>query len=74
VKFLDSAFKHGLDESTITRILANPSFLRQHPDPSVSLLAGFDENGDLIEVAYDMVERIVFHAMRVDAKDIRSSK
>jgi hypothetical protein len=63
-----------LDESTIARILANPSFLRQHPDPSVSSLAGFDENGDLVEVAYDMVERVVFHAMRVDSKDIRRGK
>ena len=61
--FVASAFKHGIDETTILAVIANPFFSKLDPNRPVMLQIGFDGKGDAVEVAYDIEKRVVFHAM-----------
>jgi hypothetical protein len=62
--FLPSAFKHGIDEESMLNAIKSPLGALHHPDVAVRLVIGFDRYGYAIEVAYNYVERTVFHAMR----------
>jgi hypothetical protein len=62
--FLSSAFKHGVDEESMLNAIKSPLGVLRHPNAEVRLVVGFDREGYAIEVAYNYVERTVFHAMR----------
>ena len=66
IKFTASAFKHEITEESIVEVMAWPTITRDDPKrPEVLLAIGTDSQGVLIEVAYDKVNRTVFHAMEV---------
>jgi hypothetical protein len=64
-RFLDSAFKHGVTEAEILSIIYNSFDSKDVEGTDNRFRYGFDNKGNVVEVAYDYVERIVFHAMRV---------
>lgn len=66
--FNESAFKHGIDKSDIRAAFSLPLF-----DGLIEgyinkfLLTGFDTNGNIIEIMYNLVDwqtANVFHAMK----------
>jgi hypothetical protein len=67
ITFSWSAFKHGLSEDDIRRVIALK--LLDHPvegEEEKNLLVGFDTNANLIELLYNVVDDDtirVFHAM-----------
>lgn len=63
--FVASAFKHGIDEKGILGVIANPLFSRLESARPVMFQIGFDDQGNAVEVAYDVERRAVFHAMPV---------
>ena len=66
-KFTASAFKHEISEESIIDVVAWPTITRDDPKrPEVLLAIGTDSKGTLIEVAYDKVNRTVFHAVEVN--------
>jgi hypothetical protein len=62
--FLPSAFKHGIDEASMLNAIRNPLGTMQHSNQEVRLVIGFDVYGFTIEVAYNYVDRVIFHAMK----------
>ena len=62
---LPSAYKHSVDDESMLNVIASPISSYYYDDRSVVLVLGFDKNGDTIEVAYDLLERKIFHAMPI---------
>ncbi|GHV86603.1 hypothetical protein AGMMS50230_22110 [Spirochaetia bacterium] len=68
VKFMPSAFKHGITEVNIRHAILNWKYDDiMEDDPGKRLLIGFDGNANLLEIMYnDLGEQTirVFHAMK----------
>jgi hypothetical protein len=64
-RLLDSAFRHGVTEADILSVIYNSFDSKDVEGTDNRLRYGFDSKGNVVEVAYDHVERVVFHAMRV---------
>jgi hypothetical protein len=64
-RLLDSAFRHGIAEADILGVIYNSFDSKDVEGTDNRLRYGFDSKGNVVEVAYDHVERVVFHAMRV---------
>jgi len=68
IKCAPSAFKHGVTESNIRYAILNwmyDDILENDPDKY--LLIGFDDNANLLEIMYNVVDGQnvrVFHAMK----------
>ncbi|MDR1422871.1 MAG: hypothetical protein LBI64_08435 [Coriobacteriales bacterium] len=68
VLFNDAAFRHGIDEADMRTALG--SYLLDTAlanEDNKYLLIGFDKNGNLIELMYNMIDEHsinVFHAMK----------
>ena len=69
--FTDSAFRHGVEKDTSLGIIANPFLSKKKKNSDVILVFGFDNSGQAIEVLYDAVRRVVFHAMPVNVLKMR---
>ncbi|MHC6204020.1 hypothetical protein ACYULU_12600 [Breznakiellaceae bacterium SP9] len=68
VRFIPSAFKHGVTEANIRHAILNWKYDDVlEDDPDKRLLIGFDSNANLLEIIYNDIdgEAIrVFHAMK----------
>ena len=68
VLFTKSAFKHGIEKSSIIHAMTAP--LYEEPfeyDDSKVLILGFDHSGNLLEIVYHILDEhlvMVFHAMK----------
>jgi hypothetical protein len=68
ITFNESAFRHGIDEVDIRSALS--AFLfdeADRNDPDKYPIIGFDTNGNLLEVIYNVIDEgviNVFHAMK----------
>jgi hypothetical protein len=66
IKFVPSAFKHGITEAQIRCAILNWRYDDiDVDDPEKHLLIGFDHNANLVEIMYNVIdERLVkvFHA------------
>jgi len=69
--FTDSAFKHGIKKDVSLGIIASPFLSKRKKGSDVILVFGFDDSGQAIEVLYDAVRRVVFHAMPVNVLKMR---
>ena len=68
IKFVPSAFKHGLTENNIRHAILNWKYddIFEN-DPDKYLLIGFDSNANLLEIMYNVIDEQnlkVFHAMK----------
>ncbi|HCC37788.1 MAG TPA: hypothetical protein DEQ14_09295 [Treponema sp.] len=63
-----SAFKHGITESAIRQAILNVIYDDiWDSDADKHLLLGFDNNGNLLEIMYNVIDEMsvnVFHAMK----------
>ena len=68
VKFIPSAFKHGVSEVDIRHTILNYKYDDVFDDdPDKHLLIGFDNNANLLEILYSVIDEQnlkVFHAMK----------
>ena len=68
VKFVPSAFKHGVTEANIRHAILNWKYDDIFEDePDKHLLIGFDSNANLLEIMYNVIDEQnlkVFHAMK----------
>ncbi|GHV71649.1 hypothetical protein AGMMS49928_24400 [Spirochaetia bacterium] len=69
VRFVPSAFKHGVSEASIQWVLAHDPVngIIEEADETKYLAVGFDQSGSLLEIMYNHIndETIkVFHAMK----------
>jgi len=68
IEFNSSAFKHGITEAAIRRAIINVVYDDiWDNDEDKHLLIGFDNNGNLLEIMYNMIDDHsinVFHAMK----------
>jgi hypothetical protein len=68
VKFVPSAFKHGVTEENIRHAILNWKYDDTFEDePEKHLLIGFDSNANLLEIMYNVIDEQnlkVFHAMK----------
>ena len=68
VKFVTSAFKHGVTETNIRHTILNWKYDDVfEDDPKKHLLIGFDSNANLLEIMYNVIDEqtvLVFHAMK----------
>jgi hypothetical protein len=71
VRFVQSAFKHGISEACIRQAIRNWKYDDVFEDePDKHLLIGFDSNANLLEVMYNVLDECnlkVFHAMKCRA-------
>jgi len=67
VTFVPSAFKHGKTEENIRHAILNWEYNDVfEDDPEKHLLLGFDNNANLLEILYNVIDEQhlkVFHAM-----------
>ncbi|MCL2558519.1 MAG: hypothetical protein FWE09_08570 [Treponema sp.] len=68
IEFNPSAFKHGITEAAIKQAILNAVYDDIWDEASDKhLLMGFDNNGNLLEVMYNVIDEQsinVFHAMK----------
>ena len=68
IEFNPSAFRHGITEAAIKRAIINVIYDDIWDDAKDKhLLIGFDNNGNLLEIMYNMIDDQsinVFHAMK----------
>ena len=68
IEFNPSAFKHNITEEAIRRAIINVVYDDiWDSDKDKHLLMGFDNNGNLLEIMYNMIDDQsinVFHAMK----------
>jgi hypothetical protein len=68
IKCVPSAFKHGITETNIRHAILNWKYDDMfEDDPDKYLLIGFDNNANLLEIMYNVVDNgsiKVFHAMK----------
>ena len=68
VKYAPSAFKHYFTEANIRHVIFNWRYDDiLEDDPDKHLLIGFDNNANLLEIMYNVIDEQtvkVFHAMR----------
>ena len=68
VKYVPSAFKHGVTEANIRHAIVNWKYDDIfEDDPEKHLLIGFDSNANLLEIMYNVIDAHklkVFHAMK----------
>jgi hypothetical protein len=68
VKFIPSAFKHGVSEANIRHAILNYKYDDIFDnDPEKHLLIGFDSNANLLEIMYNVIDEQcikIFHAMK----------
>jgi hypothetical protein len=68
IKCVPSAFKHGISESNIRHAILNWQYDDTFENDSEKhLLLGFDNNGNLLEILYNIIDENnvrVFHAMK----------
>ena len=68
VKYVPSAFKHGITEANIRHAILNWRYDDIfEDDPGKHLLMGFDSNANLLEIMYNVIDERtvrVFHAMK----------
>ena len=68
VKFVPSAFKHGVTEANIRYAILNWKYDDVFEDDiDKHLLIGFDSNANLLEIMYNVIDEQnlkVFHAMK----------
>ena len=68
VKYVPSAFKHGVTEENIRHAILNWKYDDIiEDDPDKHLLIGFDSNANLLEIIYNVIDWQtvkVFHAMK----------
>jgi len=68
VKFVPSAFKHGITEVNIRHAILNFKYDDVFDnDTEKHLLIGFDSNANLLEIMYNVIDEQrlkVFHAMK----------
>ncbi|MCL2229706.1 MAG: hypothetical protein FWC01_01285 [Treponema sp.] len=68
VKYVPSAFKHDITEENIRHAILNWKYDDiVEDDPGKHLLIGFDNNANLLEIMYNVIDEQtvkVFHAMR----------
>jgi len=68
VKYVPSAFKHDITEESIRHAILNWKYDDiVEDDPDKHLLIGFDNNANLLEIMYNVIDAQtvkVFHAMR----------
>jgi hypothetical protein len=67
IEFTKSAFKHDITEENIRHAMLNPVYDNIQDSGDSHLLIGFDNNMNLLEVAYNIVDEQtykVFHAMK----------
>jgi hypothetical protein len=68
IKCVPSAFKHGVTEANIRHAILNWKYDDVfEDDPSKHLLIGFDNNANLLEIIYNVIDEDnikVFHAMK----------
>jgi len=75
IEFNKSAFRHGVSKEDIRCALVNWKYDDIDEDaPEKNLLIGFDRNGNLLEIMYNVIDENsinVFHAMRCQSKYYR---
>ncbi|GHU10373.1 hypothetical protein FACS1894151_09670 [Spirochaetia bacterium] len=68
VKFVPSAFKHGITRADIRHVILNWRYDDiDVNDPEKHLLIGFDHNANFLEVMYNVIDEQtikVFHAQK----------
>jgi len=70
IKFNEAAFRHGITENDIRRVLAYPRFdgaVDEDDDENKYLVLGFDTKGNLLEIMYNVIDDQsinIFHAMK----------
>jgi uncharacterized DUF497 family protein len=68
IEFSEAAFKHGITENDIRNAMMTFLFdEKMDGQENKFMLLGFDENGNLIEVMYNLIDEKsvnVFHAMK----------
>jgi hypothetical protein len=68
VKYVPSAFKHGVTEANIRHAILNWKYDDIFDnEPDKHLLIGFDSNANLLEIMYNVIDEQnlkVFHAMK----------
>ncbi|MCL2833419.1 MAG: hypothetical protein FWD78_09645 [Treponema sp.] len=68
VKYVTSAFKHNITEENIRHAIMNWRYDDViENDPGKHLLIGFDNNANLLEIMYNVINEQtvrVFHAMK----------
>jgi uncharacterized DUF497 family protein len=69
IRFVPSAFKHGVSEASIRWVLAREpaNGIIEEADETKYLAVGFDYSGNLLEVMYNQIDDEtvkVFHAMK----------
>jgi uncharacterized DUF497 family protein len=68
VKFVPSAFKHGITRADIYHVLNNVEYDDVFDDDNEKhLVLGFDSNVNLLEILYNVIDEQtikVFHAMK----------
>jgi len=68
VRFVSSAFKHGITETNIRHAILNWKYNDIfEEDTDKHLLLGFDSNANLLEIMYNVIDEQnlkVFHAMK----------
>ena len=68
VKYAPSAFKHNITETNIRHTILNWRYDDiVEDDPGKHLLIGFDNNANLLEIMYNVIDEHtvrVFHAMK----------
>jgi len=68
VKYASSAFKHNITEANIRHAILNWRYDDIiEDDPDKHLLIGFDNNANLLEIIYNVIDEHtvrVFHAMK----------
>ena len=67
IKYVPSAFKHGITEANIRHAILNWIYDDIfEDDPRKHLLIGFDNNANLLEIMYNVIDEQnlrIFHAM-----------
>jgi hypothetical protein len=72
VKFNKSAFRHGVNREDIRHAVINFLYDDMFEEtPDTHLLLGFDGNGNLLEILYNIIDEYsinVFHVMKCRSK------
>ena len=72
IEFNEAAFRHGVSREDIRYAIVNflyDDVFKEIPDKH--LLLGFDSNGNLLEILYNIIDEYsinVFHAMKCRSK------
>jgi hypothetical protein len=62
IKFSQSAFKHGITEAAIRRVCLNAIYDDiLDEDEDKHLLLGFDGNGNILEILYNVIRQFWFN-------------